>query len=116
MCSPERKNVAAQLSLFEEITALNSRIDQQIENIQKFIKEVSNSGSEADFGVIGDWEKRIGIWKNGVSQIGNALQKIINSEPAAEYEIVNAVKKIDFEYLGIEIPDFDKSLFEPISK
>jgi hypothetical protein len=115
LCSPERKNVAAQLSLFEDISALNTRIDSQIENIQKFIREASTSQNEIDFNVIGEWEKRIGIWKNGVTQIGNSLQKVINGEPSAEYEIVNAVNDVDYEYLGMEKPDIDKSLFEPIT-
>jgi hypothetical protein len=115
LCSPERKNVAAQLSLFEDISALNTRIDSQIENIQKFIREASTSQNEIDFNVIGEWEKRIGIWKKGVTQIGNSLQKVINGEPSAQYEIVNAVKDVDYEYLGMEKPDIDKSLFEPIT-
>uniref|UniRef100_A0A914XXR0 Uncharacterized protein n=1 Tax=Panagrolaimus superbus TaxID=310955 RepID=A0A914XXR0_9BILA len=118
LCSPDRKNVAAQLSLFEDISSLNTRIDSQIENIQKFIKEAStavNNGDAADFSVIGEWEKRIGVWKNAVSQIGNSLQKVINGEPSAEYEIVNAVKDVNYEYLGMEKPDIDKSLFEPIT-
>lgn len=116
LCSPERKNVAAQLSLFEDITALNSRIDSQIENIQKFIREASNAGGEADFSVISEWEKRIGIWKNAVSEIGSSLQKVINGEPFAESELVLAVRGVDYEYLGMEKPEFDKSLFEPISE
>uniref|UniRef100_A0AC34GDX4 Uncharacterized protein n=1 Tax=Panagrolaimus sp. ES5 TaxID=591445 RepID=A0AC34GDX4_9BILA len=114
LCSPDRKNVAAQLSLFDDISALNTRIDSQIENIQKFIKEASTATNGEDFSVIGEWEKRIGVWKKAVSQIGNSLQKVINGEPSAEYEIVNAVKDVDYEYLGMEKPDIDKSLFEPI--
>ncbi|KAE9550001.1 hypothetical protein FO519_006786 [Halicephalobus sp. NKZ332] len=113
LCSPDRVNVAAQISLCDEVQALNNRVDSQTESIQKLLEEVRQNGAEQDLSIVDIWGRKIPEQKRALGIVGEALGSLLKGEGADK--LAAAVESINYELLQIEKPTFDKSTFEPIT-
>uniref|UniRef100_A0A7E4ZU46 Conserved oligomeric Golgi complex subunit 1 n=1 Tax=Panagrellus redivivus TaxID=6233 RepID=A0A7E4ZU46_PANRE len=114
LCSPERKNVAAQIELFEEAQRLAAQVDTTTEAIQKYLGEmgITQENMTEQFGI---WERRIVAWKDALTRIGTALSNVVNGAPGASAQVVEAVGSVDYNCLDVEPRNVDQSIFEAIT-